>query len=95
LAEALAAFRDGLAIARRLAAADPGNAGWQRDLSQSHAWLAFAFRKAGDVEQAGKHLGAGRAIIAPLVEAHPDWTEWREDLAWFDAQLAELGAKTP
>ena len=33
---ALAAYRAGLAIAERLAAADPGNAGWQRDLSVSH-----------------------------------------------------------
>jgi tetratricopeptide (TPR) repeat protein len=33
LPEALKSFRDGLAIAGRLVKADPGNAGWQRDLS--------------------------------------------------------------
>jgi hypothetical protein len=32
LPEALKTFRDGLAIADRLAKSDPGNAGWQRDL---------------------------------------------------------------
>ncbi|NQW09613.1 MAG: tetratricopeptide repeat protein, partial [Alphaproteobacteria bacterium] len=36
LATALDSFRASLAIAERLAAADPGNAGWQRDLSVSH-----------------------------------------------------------
>jgi hypothetical protein len=38
----LKAYRDGLAIADRLAKADPGNAGWQRDLSVS-------YNKVGDV----------------------------------------------
>jgi tetratricopeptide (TPR) repeat protein len=42
LAEALKSFRDGLAIAQRRAQADPGNAGWQRDLSVSYS-------KIGDV----------------------------------------------
>ena len=35
LAEALKSYQDSLAIADRLAKADPGNAGWQRDLSVS------------------------------------------------------------
>ena len=34
LPEALTAYRASLAIAERLAKADPGNAGWQRDLSR-------------------------------------------------------------
>ena len=36
LPEALKSFHDGLAIRERLAQANPGNAGWQRDLSVSH-----------------------------------------------------------
>ena len=35
LPEALKAYQAGLAIAERLARADPGNAEWQRDLSVS------------------------------------------------------------
>ena len=42
LPEALKSYRDELAIADRLASADPGNAGWQRDLSVSD-------NKVGDV----------------------------------------------
>ena len=36
LPEALKSYRDSLAIADRLAKADPGNADWQRDLSVSY-----------------------------------------------------------
>ena len=45
LAGALKAYSDGLAIADRLAKSDPGNAGWQRDLSVS-------YEKVGDVQVA-------------------------------------------
>ena len=37
---------ESLAIAERLAHSDPGNAGWQRDLSLSYAHLAYAYLKA-------------------------------------------------
>jgi hypothetical protein len=40
LPEALKSFRDGLAIAERLAQADRGNAGWQFDFVVSHWKLA-------------------------------------------------------
>ena len=42
LPEALQAYRDSLAIAERLAAADPSNAEWQRDLSVSYEKIAEA-----------------------------------------------------
>ena len=45
LAGALKSYRDGLAISDRLAKSDPGNAGWQRDLSVS-------YDKVGDVQVA-------------------------------------------
>ena len=41
---ALEAYRDDLAIRQKLAAQDPGNAGWRRDLSVS-------FDKIGDVQR--------------------------------------------
>jgi len=67
LPEALKSFRDGLAIRDRLAKADRGNAGWQRDLSESYAKLASAYLKAEQRAKAGEALAAGRTIIARLV----------------------------
>ena len=45
LPEALKSYRDSLAIADRLAKSDPGNAGWQRDLSVSHGRIAIVLRR--------------------------------------------------
>jgi hypothetical protein len=90
LPEALKSFRDALAIRDRLAKADPGNAGWQHDLGQSYARLAFAYRKAAEPGKAREALTAGRAISARLVAQFPDWSQWKQDLAWFDRQIAEL-----
>ncbi len=57
----------------------------------SYAKLASVYRKSKETKNAREALTSGRAIIARLVEEHPDWTEWKRDLAWFDAQIAELG----
>ena len=91
LAGALKSYCDSLAIIDRLAKSDPGNAGWQRDLSVSYAKLASAYRGSNETEKAREALTSGRAIIAKLVEQHPDWAQWKQDLAWFDAQIAQLG----
>ena len=47
LTAALAAYRASLEIRERLAAADPGNAGWQRDLSVSQDKSATCSEDAG------------------------------------------------
>ncbi|MGE0500703.1 MAG: caspase family protein [Rhizobiaceae bacterium] len=60
LAGALAAYETGLAIARRLAARDPGNAEWQRDLIVSH----FKLAQAG--ADARTHLGKALAITLAM-----------------------------
>ena len=57
----------------------------------SHAKLANAYRKAGQLPQAREQLIAGRTIIARLTETYPDWSQWKKDLAWFDGQIAALG----
>ena len=66
LAEALNAYRAGLAIAERLAVADPGNAPWQRDLSVSHEKLGDVLVAQGQLAEALKAYraeaqGAGNA----------------------------------
>jgi hypothetical protein len=69
---------------------DPGNAGWQRDLSVSYAKLACAYLKAEQRAKAGEALAGGRAIIARLIAQFPDWPQWKRDLCWFDQQIAAL-----
>jgi hypothetical protein len=48
LPEALQSFRASHDIFDRLAQSDPGNAGWQRDLSVSYAKLADVSKKNGE-----------------------------------------------
>ena len=56
----------------------------------SYAKLANGYRTAGQLPEARQQLVAGQAIIARLVAQHPDWAEWKKDLAWFDGQIAAL-----
>ena len=60
LPAALDAFNASLRLRVRLAKADPGNAGWQRDLSVSHAKLANLYREAGEPDKALGALREGR-----------------------------------
>ena len=53
-AEALKAFGDGLGIRDRLAKADPGNAGWQRDLSVSYDRIGDVLVAQGNLPEALK-----------------------------------------
>jgi hypothetical protein len=91
LKAALKSYSDDLAITERLAKSDPGNAGWQRDLSVSYAKLADAYSKSNETAKGRDALAAGRAIIGKLVEQHPDQAQWKQDLTWFDARIAERG----
>ncbi len=47
LAGALRAYRESLAVAKRLASSDPSNAGWQRDLMVSCWRIAAITEKSG------------------------------------------------
>jgi tetratricopeptide (TPR) repeat protein len=84
-------YQDSLAIADRLAKANPGNAGSQHDLAQAYAGVAYVHLIANRPAEARAALDAGRAILAKLVADHPDFAQWKKNLAWFDAQIAALG----
>ena len=92
---ALQSYSDSLAIRERLAKSDPGNAGWQRDLSVTYGKLAAAYRISNEAEKARDASATGRAIIAKLVEQNPGLVQWKKVLAWFDGQLAELERRAP
>ena len=69
----MVSFNAALAIADRLAKAEPGNLRLQRDLAVSYAKLADVYLKAKQVSQAQEALAADRVIIAQLIEQHPEF----------------------
>jgi tetratricopeptide (TPR) repeat protein len=81
LPEALKTFRDGLAIAERLAQADPGNAGWQRDLSVSLERVGDVLVAQGNLPEALKTFGDGLVIRERLAQSDPGNAGWQRDLS--------------
>ena len=81
LPEALKSFRDGLAISDRLAQADPGNAGWQRDLSVSYDRVGDVLVAQGNLPEALKSFRDGLAIRDRLAQADPGNAGWQRDLS--------------
>ncbi len=88
LAAALTSYRDSLAIRERLAKADPGNAGWQRDLALSYGRVATVEAQQGLREDALGEFRQGRDIISRLAPQSPSNATLPNDLAWFDSQIA-------
>ena len=87
---ALESYRASLAIAERLAKADPGNAGWQHDLALSLQRVGFMVARQGEPDAARIAYERGHEILRRLVGLAPDHAALRRDLAWFEARLAEL-----
>ena len=91
LAAALASYQASLAIAERLAQADPGNADWQRDLALSYGRVAIVKAQQGARNDALSALQQGREIVARLSQQSPDNATLHSDLARFDEQIAAQG----
>jgi tetratricopeptide (TPR) repeat protein len=81
LAETLKSYRNGLAIAQRLAKADPADTGWQDDLSVSYAKIGDVSRAQGDLGEALKSYRDSLAILERLVNTHPGNTQWQRGLS--------------
>jgi hypothetical protein len=94
LSEVLPLRRRCLAIAERLAAADPGNAGWQRDLSVSHNKVGDVLRAQGDLAAALVRYRAGLAIRQRLAAADPGNAGWQHDVALSLQRLGLVAAQT-
>ena len=81
-AEALAAYRDGLAITRAAGRGGPGNAGWQRDLSVSPTTRsATCWWRRAICAEALKAYRDGLAIAERLAQADPGNADWQRDLS--------------
>jgi tetratricopeptide (TPR) repeat protein len=78
---ALTAYRAGLAVRERLAAADPRNAEWQRDLSVSQNRVGNVLSAQGRLDDALSAYHACLAIAERLVASDPSNAEWQRDLS--------------
>ena len=81
LAGALKSYHDSLAIADRLAKSDPGNAGWQRDLSVSYNKVGDVQVAQGDLAGALKSYSDSLAIADRLAKSDPGNAGWQRDLS--------------
>ncbi|MCA1672899.1 MAG: hypothetical protein LC799_12110, partial [Actinobacteria bacterium] len=81
LASAQQRFQAALTIAERLAAADPTNTAWQRDLSINHHKLGDLAVAAGDLASAQQRFQAALTIRERLAAADPTNTAWQRDLS--------------
>ena len=81
LPAALASYQAGLAIADRLAKSDPGNAGWQRDLSVSYDKVGDVQVAQGNLPAALTSYQAGLAIADRLAKSDPGNAGWQRDLS--------------
>jgi len=70
LAGAEEAFGQSLDISRRLTAADPHNAGWQRDLSVSYHKLATLHDRAGDADAAERWFRSCWDVLRRMRDTH-------------------------
>ncbi len=80
LAGALTSYRASLAIADRLAKADPGNAGRRRDLSVSYEKIGNVQVEQGDLAGALKSYRDDLEISARLAKSDPGNAGWQFDL---------------
>ena len=81
LAGALKTYQESQGIAERPAAADPSNAGWQRDLSVSLNKVGDIQSAQGDLAGALKTYQESQGIAERLAAADPSNAGWQRDLA--------------
>ena len=82
-------------IIAKLAAADPGNSQWQRDLSVSWEKLGDVRQGQGDLNGALEAYSRSNDIIAKLAAADPGNSQWQRDLIVSHWRLADLLEQTP
>jgi tetratricopeptide (TPR) repeat protein len=90
---ALAAYEEGLAIRRRLAALDPNNTQWQRDVSVSLDRIGDLKARAGDAPAALAAYEEGLAIARRLAALDPNNTQWQRDVSVSLNKIGDLKAR--
>lgn len=87
--DALDHYRTAAAIMQRLAAADPDNVAFLRDLSVCWNRIAAVLSASGDHTEATNHYRRSLGLLQRLVVMAPHHPDLPRDLAWSQAQLAE------
>ncbi len=93
LQAAEAAFGEALAISRRLAAQDPSNAGWQRDLAVAHLRLARMEARASNHEAAITLYEESLRIFTELVARAPGFLSWQKEKELIEDELKTFRRK--
>ena len=81
LPQALASFRDGLAVAERLTKAGPTNVRWQHDLSVSYSKIGEVLMAEGNLPAALTSFREYFAIVEQLAKTDPNRAGWQRDLS--------------
>ena len=87
---AMEAARQAVAILEALAASDPGNAGWRRDLSVSYNKVGDVEKAQGDLAAALKSYRNGLAIREALSASDPSDVERRRTLSMSYKSVGEV-----
>jgi tetratricopeptide (TPR) repeat protein len=84
------AARNDIAIADRMARADPGNAGWQHALSVAYDQLGDVLQAQGDLAGALKSYQEALTIDDRQAKADPANTGWQRELSVAYAKIADV-----
>jgi tetratricopeptide (TPR) repeat protein len=87
---ARAAFEECRSRMAALAAENPANAQWQREVALVHARLGNVAQESGDLDRAGTEYEQGRVIFAALAASDPDSANWRVGLANAYARIGDV-----
>jgi tetratricopeptide (TPR) repeat protein len=83
-------YETAAAIAKSIAAADPGNAGWQRDLSVSHEKIGDVLVDQGNLPAALDAYKAALAIAERLATSDPGNAGWQRDLSVSHTKIGDV-----
>jgi tetratricopeptide (TPR) repeat protein len=90
LAAALKLFQDSVAIAERLAKADPDNAAWQGDLAISLDKVGDVLTAQGNIAEAAKSYRNSGIIRDRLAAVDAGNAEWQRDLSVSDNKMGDV-----
>ncbi|MFI4997060.1 MAG: TIR domain-containing protein [Hyphomicrobiales bacterium] len=87
---AIATYQAGIEVLTRLTKIDADNLAWPLELARFYRNLMVSYGYEGKLSEARQALETGRSILARLLEAHPDMTDVKQELDFFDSKLQAL-----